>query len=428
MPLGRLWTFAVAQAAGRMAVLPFAGVLSGCLGLVIALALVYCFVRRELGHSFYGLAALILFGVTAVYQQAVYWFAAGFSVFALDTVLLALLAAQQYRRTGLLQWLLACSVGCALAPCWFASGVLAGPLCCLYLASGRREPADEPLSAGSRRPLAVLPLLTPLLGTAAFLAVSLPQTAAIIQNLEHYRAQNRTAVEAFQPLVGAWYTCRSVVDNLAPGAVGVTGVTVGPFFALPLFAGLVAVGIWWARRSLRRRLALVGAGLILGSYLLIYSGRAMLDYDRSGLYTATWCRYHLQPQLGLVLLVCGGLPAWDGRWFRLDAAGRLTRGQARALACLLAVCFLIQAPRGLFCYYPSNPRQALTLDLIDRADAFCKERHISAETARQDMATLRIFRMPESSTVIDGWEFLRGSDEPQDWTPEEVRAMMEAER
>ncbi len=90
MPLGRLLTFAVAQLAGRPTALPFAGVLTGVVGLFAAMALTYRFVRRELGHPFYGLTALILFGVSSVYQQAVFWFAASFSVFALAFLLLAL--------------------------------------------------------------------------------------------------------------------------------------------------------------------------------------------------------------------------------------------------------------------------------------------------------------------------------------------------
>ena len=350
MPLGRLLTFAVARLAGRPTGLPLAAVLAGVVGLLPALGLTYLFVRRELGHPFYGLAALILFGVSSVYQQAVYWFAASFSVYALDALLLALLAAQRYRQTRRIQWLFVCVVCCALAPCWFGSGVLAGPLCCLYLLPGEGAESRTAARIGSR--------LAPLLGTAAFLAVSLPLTAPIIQHLEHYH--DKTALESFQPLTGAWYTMRSVVDNLALGAFGVTGVTVGSVAAPLIFAALVAAGGWWAYRSPRRRLALLGAGLIFGSYLLIYSARATWSYDGAAMFTPSWSRYHLQPQLGLTLLICGGLPAWEGRWFRLDPDGRLSPGQTRALACLLGACFLVQAPRGLLCYYAANPRQAET--------------------------------------------------------------------
>jgi MFS family permease len=416
MPLGRLLTFVVVQLAGRPTALPFAGVLTGVVGLLIGMALTYAFVRRELGHPLYGLTALILFGVSSVYQQAVYWFAASFSVYALATVLLALLAAQRYRQTGRGRWLFFCGLCCTLSPCWFASGVLAGPLCCLYLL-----PRDDVGLTRLKQPWHTQAALAPLLGTTAFLAVSLPLTAGVIQHLEHYRNQNLTAVEAFQPLTGAWYTVRSVVDNLALGVFGITWVTVGPFVAPLLFIGLIAVGVWWARRSPHRRLALLGAGLIFGSYLLIYSGRAMWNYDEVGMFTPSWSRYHLQPQLGLALLICGGLPAWDGRWFRLDAGGRLTPRQTRALAWLLALCFLAQAPRGLLCYYTQNPRQAATLRRIERTSAFCKAHRISADAARRELGDLK---MPESNTIVDGWDFLRGSDDPKDWSPEEVREML----
>ena len=423
MPLGRLLTFAVVRLADRPTALPFAGVLTGVLALLIAMALAGAFVRRELGHPFYGLVALILFGVSAVYQQAVYWFAACFSVYALVFLLLALLAAQRYRFTGQWGWLAACVAACALAPCWFASGVLAGPLCCLYLLPTERE--------GRRGAWGWLLRSTPLLGTAAFLAVVLPFTLPIIQNLERYRVDGTTALAAFRPLTGAWNTMRSIVDNLGLGAVGVSGVTTGSLLAPPLLALLAAAGVWWARRSPRRRLALLGGGLILCSYLLIYSGRAKWDYDgypaaelhwqllpaladihRSSFFTPTWSRYHLQPQLGLVLLVCGGLPAWEGRWFRLDATGRLTAGQTGALALLLGVCLLTQAPRGVFCYYPPNPRQAETLARIERVDAFCREHHISGDAARRELGVLDMWG--ESVTRVNGWDFLRGSDRPND--------------
>src|SRR5581483_751132 len=74
MPLGRLTTGLLIRAAGRATVLPHAAALQGVLALLAGMALVYLFVRRELGHPFYGLTALVLFGVCTVYQQAVYWF------------------------------------------------------------------------------------------------------------------------------------------------------------------------------------------------------------------------------------------------------------------------------------------------------------------------------------------------------------------
>lgn len=212
-----------------------------------------------------------------------------------------------------------------------------------------------------------------------------------------------------------------MVDNLALGAFGITGVTVGTVAAPPILALLVTAGAWWAYRSPRRRLALLGAGLILGSYLLIYTGRAIWSYDQVGFYTPSWTRYHLQPQLGLTLLVCGGLPAWESRWFRLNASGRLTSGQTRALAWLLGLTFLVQAPRGVLCYYEANPRQAEKLRVIERVSDFCREKRISTEAARLALGELP---MPESTTKVDGWEFLRGSDDPKEWSPREVEDML----
>ena len=133
MPLGRLLCFALESLAGHLSFLPFVISMVGPLALLLAMLLVYVFVRRELGHPFYGLLALVLFGVTSVYHQAVWWFAASFAVLALDTMLLGLLAAQRWRQTGRGIYLDLTVLACLLAPGWFAIGILAGPLCCLYL-------------------------------------------------------------------------------------------------------------------------------------------------------------------------------------------------------------------------------------------------------------------------------------------------------
>ncbi len=94
MPLGRLLTFVLDHLAVRLTFLPTLATLVGPVGLLGAMLLVYVFVRREMGHPLYGLLAVVLFGVSSVYHQAIYWFAASFSVLALDTLLLGLLAAQ----------------------------------------------------------------------------------------------------------------------------------------------------------------------------------------------------------------------------------------------------------------------------------------------------------------------------------------------
>jgi hypothetical protein len=205
MPLGRVLTRLLIMAAGRPTNVAQTTALVGPCALVLGLPLVYLFVKRELGHPFFGVLAVVLFGVTAVYAQAIYWFAAAYSVLALDTLLLALLAAQAYRlwdrpllpfelsdpddaysasrlrtrRTHRVTYLVLCVVLCALAPGWFASGILVGPLCCLYLLPAETGTSFPTLGARLRYWLL---RMTPMLGTVAFLALSLPHNARTIMH------------------------------------------------------------------------------------------------------------------------------------------------------------------------------------------------------------------------------------------------------
>jgi hypothetical protein len=419
MPLGRLLCFALEALAGRLPVLPFVICLVGPLALLLALGLVYVFVRRELGHSFYALLAVVLFGVTSVYHQAVWWFAASFAVIALDTLLLGLLAAQRWRKAGRLFDLGLVTLACLLAPGWFAIGVLAGPLCSLYLLA----PAPGERLLAWRRLLAAL---APVAGTALFLAVSLPRTAATIMHLEHY--QGRTAVEAFDPLIGLWYSTRSVVDNLLLGIVGITGVALPVWCALAVLGGAVLVGGWWWRQVPDRRLMVLGLGLIGSSYVLVYSARSTWDYDQ--MTQPNFARYHLLPHLGLVLFFCGGLPGRAGRWFTLAADGAPVPRQRRMIGVLIGVCLLLQLPRGLLCgaatgWHPLDEQRAQrdALRRIEEVDARCRAHHISAPAARQALGRLDI---PLSQNVIDGWEFLCGSDDSRSLPPEEVKRLLDA--
>jgi hypothetical protein len=431
--------------------MPFAAALVGPVALLLGLPLVYRFVSRELGHPLYGVVGLVLFGVTAVYQQAIYWFAASFSVLALDTLLLALLAAQNYRRTGRPLQLGLCVLWCALAPCWFASGILAGPLCCLYLLP--REPG-APVRSNGMLFRWVLVRSTPALGSALFLVVSLPLTARRIIHLEHYERLNTNAVEAFQPGKGLVLTGKSLVENLLLGLVGVTGVPIPWWLVVCLLALMASAAAWWWWRAPDRRLLLLGLGLIFASYLLVYSARArwFMPEGREPvpINEPRWSRYHLLPQLGLTLFVCGGLPAWNGRRFVLRADGGLTWRQARVLAWLILLCYLIQLPRGVLgapSFFGSTD-QMEALQRIEAVDACCRAHHIGGDTARRCLRDLDIpqwvgpaagclgaeavrshlmkFEIPWSLGNVNGWDFLRGSDDPVERPDEEVKKILEA--
>jgi hypothetical protein len=413
MPLGRLSTRALVLLAGRPTWLPLAAELQGIVAHLAAMGLLYLFVSRELGQPLYGIVAIGIFGVTSLYQQAIYWFAASFSVLALCTLLLALLAAQRWRQSGHWPWLLLCMVGSALAPAWFASGVLAGPLCCLYLLPFGREPwtGTRWRFTAERVVLALLPLG----GTAAFLAVSLPRTAEYIMHLEHYAG--RPATEAFDLRVGAWYTSRSLVDNLTLGQLGVSGVRC-PTWLIPL--GLLLLGaaaFWWWRRAKYRGLLVLGLGFIFSSYLLVYGARAGWDYDDYDFTSATWARYHLLPQLGLALFVCGGLPEF------VHVGPTISRLQFRRIAMLLALLVIIHAPRVVAQHWYRDPtEQQAALRLIEETDARCQAHGIDVATARE---ALGWWTLPHSSSKENGWEFLRGSAAPRPMTVEEARRLLQ---
>ncbi len=404
MPLGRLTTWVLVQLAGRASAVPQLATLQGPVAILIGVLLLYVLVRRELRQPFSGLIAAALFGVSTVYEQAVFWFSASFSVLTLDTLLLGLLAAQSWRLSGRLVWLLLCGLAAALAPTWFASGVLAGPLCALYLL-----PLD-----GEPRGRAVLQRLVaaavPLVGTALFLAVSLPRTAEAIMHLPHYGG--KSALDSFQPLQGLKYTFWSIVESLLLGSVGISSVHVPFAIVLAVWPLLIGAAVWWWYGApTGRRLMLLGLGAIFVSYLLVYSARAdWMDEER--LSQPLWSRYHLLPQLGLALFLVGGLSRGGPQ-----PGPALTRRRAGLVLGLVAVLFVMQLPRALLTNWTdcdagddqSWQAQQTVLRRIDAVDALCRAHRIGAATAREALGKLDV---PGCLDREDGWEMLWGSSDP----------------
>ena len=422
MPLGRLSTWCLVQLAGRPTWFPAVCAWQGPLAVLAAMGLLYLFVRRELGHPLYGLVAMILFGVTSVHAQAVTWFSASFSVLTLDSLLLGLLAAQRWRQTRHSIYLVLCALCTALAPGWFASGVLAGPLCSLYLLPSRDAALPKSGTGPSRRGFTIsafLATLVPLLGTLAFLAVSLPLTGERIMNAEHYSGS--TAIQALGPVTGLLNTGRSIVENLTLGIFGISSVDC-PLFLMPvLLIGLVWLLWKWWRPAPERRLLYLGLGFILLSYMLVYSARAAWPYA-GNMNRPSWGRYHLLPQVGLALLFCGAYPATC-----ISAGNRLPRGYSRVARCSSFAwasvrLFCIQLPRGLLAGPPYEPEQMEVLRRIERVDECCRQNHIAAATARAGLGSLQLPLCGESD---NGWELLRGSADPRVMTVEEARRLLQ---
>jgi hypothetical protein len=267
-----------------------------------------------------------------------------------------------------------------------------------------------------------------VLGSAVFLAVSLPRTAERILHLPHY--EGKTTLEAFHLLPGLENAGRSIVDNLFLGMFGVSGlrylVCPEPWVFVVL-ALLAAAGIWWWRGVRQHRLLLLGLGCIFMSYVLVYSARSekgwyYLTDDGNGLHT--WSRYHLFPQLGLALFLVGGLPRGEGHWLRLDPAGLLSWRQVAVLTGLVAVLFLSQLPRGLIGaeywtrYYEE---QQEVLRRIDVMDTRCRQFQIDRNTA---VRALPVLDIPESGSRENGWLLLRGSSDPRPVPVEQARQLL----
>jgi len=412
MPLGRLSTWLLVQIAGRPTLVPVALALQGPLALVAAVLLVYIFVRRETGQPVPAVLAMALFGVNTHYQNAVNWFSASFAVLALDTFLLGMLAAQRWRQTGRTRHLALSALWCALAPGWFATGVLAGPLTTLYLLAWAPRKPKWP------RRVWLAPL-TPFLGTLVSLTLTLTVNGNRILGLPRVEVQ-ATAWDTFDPITGTIYTMRSMIDDLVPGALGFEELTSPLPVVVAGWLVLGLAGVWCWRQALNRPLLLLGLGLIVASYVLIYSGRAYFEYE--GMHH--WGRYHLLSHLGLVLFACGGLPGRFVQAVNVASARAVNLGSAS----LLGLLIVTQFPRVRTVGY--DPQQSADLERVERVDALCRQHRIDAVTAREALPPFEISGM-EGREIdgrrLSGWDLLRGSPNPQRMTVAEARRMLEAD-
>jgi hypothetical protein len=425
MPLGRLTTWLVVILSGNMARLPFVAGLQGLLALLVGMWLVYLLVKRELGHPFFGLVAMAFFGVTTIYQQAVYWFAASFSLLALDTLLLGLLAAQSWRRSRRWQHILLTVLCAFLAPMWFASGVLVGPLLSLYLLVTPRNQPEAPATKPPSRWWAAVPLLS----TVAFLAISLPLTARQIMHLEHYG--DETALQAFRPGNGILHTGHAMIENLVLGTFGISGVVLPVVVDFGLLIALIlALSPWW-RKASRPDLLVLGLAMILLSYLLTYSARGAWDWGEMGQPNFTlpnWSRYHLFPQLGLVLMVLAIAPRWQNWLGDLRADGRLSDWQRRLVVFLALILLLIHLPRGIAARWKAFedfPWQQGQLTWIDNVETVCRRERVAAESVKSVLPACPIHLGPERG--CQDLDFVRGSPDPLPWTKAEVRTILATE-
>ena len=392
-PLTRLTTSALVAATGhRQTWLPLAAALPARLALVAALLLTFRFVARHTGSQAAGMAGVIAFGMTAAYQEALYWYAAHPPLWCVCCALLGMRAADRWAGRGGWRRLAETAAWAFVAPGWFAGGVLVGPLLGLYLGLGARRWAAA----------------VPACGTAAYLLLSWAMAGDRINHPDHF--QGKSMIGSLDPVTGAGMTARAVVDQLAVAAAGIHRVATPIPLVAVAFPLLVLLAVGWWRKAADRRLVVIGAAFILGSDWLIYSARGAWSYSEQ---LRDWSRYNVFPWFGLMLMVVGG-PRWP--------VGSLTRRQAAIALSVAAVLFLVQLPRGLRGSAWVDPEQPKMLRRLEEVDRLCREHRISAVAARRALPPLTTEYWEERDCL----ELLWGSAAPVPRSPDEVKIRLAA--
>lgn len=391
-PVYRLAVYAVNQCSGGPTGVPLAGAVFGRLAQLATVAGIYLFLRRERG-PLAGLVGATVFGVSAVYTEAVAWFAATPNLACLGTGCVGLLAAQRWVQFGRWWALPLAGLGAAVAPGWFGGGVLVGPLAAVYLFG--------------RRPGRWWGWLVPLAGTAAYFAVCLPLAGERMLKPNHH--DGKSVVEVFNPWVAVENTARAVADQLALGAVGVEGVRCPVWAAAVVTAAAGVAGVWWWWRGGWSRAVPVGVGFVLLSYLLVYGLRAGWDYSSR---LAEWTRYNTFAQFGLALAVGGGVrtlgsPAGWQRWVLLAVVGVLLVIQYRYAETV--------SPKF-------DRRLAGDLAEVAEADRRCREHHIAGEDAARVLVPHYVEQYKEEGKFHFAiWKCLWGSPDPVPTSDDDIR-------
>src|SRR5262249_29385512 len=148
----------------------------------------------------------------------------------------------------------------------------------------------------------------------------------------------------------------------------------------------------------------------------IYTVRAYFPYE--GMHH--WGRYHLFAHLGLVLIVCGGLPRRLVAWIN----GASPRVLDMGAACLLVLLLLTQLPRAGSLYYGAG--QAADLERVAAVDARCQKHHIDAATAREALPRFEVTGMggDVDGRPVSAWDLLRGSSDPRPMDVDEARRLL----
>jgi hypothetical protein len=342
------------QVAGRdLTHAPLAFTLASYVPFVLCLGLLAWWVRFETSSLTTALTSTVLFGLSPLYAETVFWYSASGFTWALFWTMIALLGAGsaegargRAHRLGLL-------IGSLLAPACSAVGLLAGPLGTLRLAAGRRD-----------RQRGWFTVVIPTTGTLIYLAVC--------SAFRYYHVIKSGIYRDSDIAGGLLLALRAPTARLMPGTFGFHDVDLWlpPSLNLALTGlGLIAI-IPWATRSPQRGLIAAALGLILGGYALTYPFR-----NHHG---AHWLfqneRFHLFPQLGLVVLIALVARRWLSRFDQRPLAGLVV---ATGLAVLLLGIHIGRFENLVRTY--RFPEQRRTLAALERLGVICRARNVARQ-------------------------------------------------
>ncbi|WP_435010397.1 hypothetical protein P12x_001661 [Tundrisphaera lichenicola] len=369
-PLFELVSWLCWEGSGRdVLALPRAFLVSSFLAFGSSVVLLVNLIRRETKSFPAAMFGVVFYSLSSVAAEVVLWYSASSFTWAATSTLTAWYAARSAvesvspeARRG---WLVGSMIASAIAPAFSAIGVLAGPLASLRLLSQ---------SGISRFRLLLLSML-PTIGTGLYWLVC---SRFRYGELVSTSLGRNLDVEA-----ALWATIRAPSLVLIPGLVGLPGQA--GRFPDWLAAGLTLIGLAsclaWAARSRNRPLILGGLALILGGYFAVYATRA-----RSGdLSVFMVQRYHLFPQLGIVVLIAAG-----SSWGLSRFAGKPLVGIASATALAGLLAFLhyprMQSTAEWSFRFPDQPPR---LEAAMRLEAKCSREGITMAQAMKALEPIR---------------------------------------
>ncbi|WP_435022647.1 hypothetical protein TA3x_005790 (plasmid) [Tundrisphaera sp. TA3] len=340
-------SWVVWQAAGRdLTRAPAAFTLATYVPFWLALGLMAAWLRRETGSRATALIACTAFALSSTTAECSFWFSSSSFTWALFWTLVALLggAATGGKNAG--SRVAGLFLGGMLAPASSAIGLLAGPIVATRMA----------VRKGDR-----LSALIPLAGTAAFLAVA--------ASFRYDRVLGSGIRNPPDRLGGLFLAMQAPIARLLPGLLAGIDLdrTLPGGILLALSVAVLTLAAFVLIRDRRAGPALVALGLIVGGYVLTYPFRN--SHGPRWLYAVG--RFHLFPQLGLILLFALLSRRWLGR---LDESWPRTLAAMNGVAAVLLLLHGGRFEREFATYH--HPEQRETLAAMVRVGEACASQGI----------------------------------------------------